>query len=163
MAFANTNKIAEAEKELAIMQNKMTDPSLKEPFTPFNAVYDAAMVGENILAGTIAENKQDLSKAIGFFTQAVKGEDKLIYTEPRDWLLPARQYLGAALIKAGNYKEAVDIFKKDLQINPNNGWSLSGLQTCYWQMKNKAGLSAVQKQLNAAWSIKDMAIDATVF
>ena len=163
MAFANTNKIAEAKKELAIMQNKMTEPSLKEPFTPFNAVYDAALVGENILAGTIAENKQDISKAIKLFKHAVKDEDKLIYTEPRDWLLPARQYLGVALIKAGNYKEAVDIFKKDLQINPNNGWSLSGLQTCYRQMKNKAGLSAVQKQLNAAWSIKDMAIDAAVF
>ncbi len=163
MAFANTNKPADAEKELAIMQNKMAEPSLKEVFTPFNAVYDAALVGENILAGTIAENKQDLPKAIGFFTQAVKDEDKLIYNEPRDWLLPARQYLGAALIKAGNYKEAVEIFKKDLQINPNNGWSLTGLLTCYRQLKNKAGSSAVQKQLNAAWSIKDMVIDAAVF
>ena len=163
MAFANTNKITEAAKELAIMQQKMTEPSLKEPLTPFNAVYDAALIGENILAGTIAESKQDLSNAITFYKQAVTDEDKLIYNEPRDWLLPARQYLGAALVKAGMYKEAVEVFTKDLQINPNNGWSLTGLQTCYRQLKNKAGLSAVQKQLNAAWSIKDMRIDAAVF
>jgi tetratricopeptide (TPR) repeat protein len=163
MAYANTDKINEAAKELAIMQNKMTDPSLKEPFTPFNAVYDAALVGENILAGTIAANKQDLPKATGFFTMAVKLEDKLIYNEPRDWLLPARQYLGDALIKAGSYKEAVDVFTKDLQINPNNGWSLTGLQTCYRKLKNTTVLSAVQKQLNAAWSIKDIDIDNAVF
>ncbi|MBK7308043.1 MAG: tetratricopeptide repeat protein [Chitinophagaceae bacterium] len=97
------------------------------------------------------------------FKQAVTDEDKLIYNEPRDWLLPARQYLGAALVKAGNYKEAVEVFTKDLQINPNNGWSLTGLQTCYRQLKNTTALSAVQKQLNAAWSIKDIPIDAAVF
>jgi tetratricopeptide (TPR) repeat protein len=163
MAFANTSKIVDAEKELAIMQNKMTEPSLKEPFTPFNAVYDAALVGENILAGTIAENKQDFTKAITLFKQAVQDEDKLIYNEPRDWLLPARQYLGAALVKAGEYRQAVEVFSKDLQINPNNGWSLTGLKTCYQQLKNAVGLSTVQKQLKAAWVIKDMTINAAVF
>lgn len=163
MAFANTNRITEAAKELAIMQNKMSEPSLKEPLTPFNAVYDAALVGENILAGTIAANNKDLNKSITIFKQAVIVEDKLIYNEPRDWLLPARQYLGAALVKAGKYKEGVDVFIKDLQINPNNGWSLTGLQTCYRQLKNTAALAAVQKQLKAAWSIKDIAIDAAVF
>ena len=163
MAFANTGKTADAEKELAIMQNKMTEPSLKEPFAPFNAVYDAALAGEHILAGSVAESKKDIDKAISFFKQAVTAEDKLIYNEPRDWLLPARQYLGAALVKAGRYKEAVTVFSKDLQINPNNGWSLTGLVTCYKQLKNITALAAVQKQLSAAWSIKDMTIDAAVF
>ena len=163
MAFANTGNLDEAKKELSIMQNKMTEPSLKEPFVPFNAVYDAAKVGENILAGTIAENNKEMDKAAGFFKQAVVDEDKLIYNEPRDWLLPARQYLGAALIRSGRYIEAVEVFIKDLQINPNNGWSLTGLQTCYRELKNTKALAAVQKQLKAAWSIKDMAIDAPVF
>jgi tetratricopeptide (TPR) repeat protein len=163
MAFANTNKIMDAEKELAIMQHKMREPSLKEPLVPFNSVYAAALVAENILAGTIAENKQNLAKAISFFKMAVQYEDKLIYNEPRDWLLPARQYLGAAMVKAGLYKEAVVVFTKDLQINPNNGWSLIGLQTCYRQLKNSTALSAVQKQLKSAWSIKDSEIDTAVF
>jgi tetratricopeptide (TPR) repeat protein len=163
MAFANTGKVADAAKELATMQNKMTEPSLKDPFVPFNAVYDVALVAENILAGTIAANKKETDKAISLFNQAVITEDKLIYNEPRDWLLPARQYLGAALVKAGNYKQAVGVFTKDLEINPNNGWSLTGLQTCYRQLKNTTALAAVQKQLKAAWLIKDMAINAAVF
>lgn len=163
MAFANIGDISEAENELSVMQQKMTEPSLKEPFAPFNSVYAAALVGENILAGTIAENKKDLTKAIGLFKTAVQNEDKLIYNEPRDWLLPARQYLGAALVKAGQYKEAVTVFTRDLQINPNNGWSLTGLQTCYSRLKNTTALSAVQKQLKAAWAVKDCEIDTAVF
>lgn len=163
MAFANTGNMTGAEKELTIMQNKMMEPSLKEPFAPFNSVYAAAQVAENILAGTIAENKQDLTAAISFFNMAVQYEDKLIYNEPRDWLLPARQYLGAALVKAGQYNEVVNVFTKDLQVNPNNGWSLTGLQTCYRQLKNTAALNAVQKQLRSAWSIKDVEVDAAVF
>jgi tetratricopeptide (TPR) repeat protein len=163
MAFANTNNITDAEKELAIMQNKMKEPSLKEPLTPFNSVYAAALVAENILAGTIAKNKMDLGKAISLFKMAVQYEDKLIYNEPRDWLLPARQYLGAALVKARLYKEAVTVFTKDLQINPNNGWSLTGLQTCYRQLKNTAALAVVQKQLKSAWLIKDIEVDTAVF
>lgn len=163
MAFANTRNLAEAEKELAIMQTKMKDPSLKEPFVPFNAVYDAAVVAKNILSGTIAENEKGNDKAISFFKLAVIAEDKLIYNEPRDWLLPARQYLGATLIKAGKYQEAAAVFIKDLEINPNNGWSLTGLEICYKQLKNNTALAAVQKQLKAAWSIKDTQIDAAVF
>jgi tetratricopeptide (TPR) repeat protein len=163
MAFANTGDLANAKKELGIMQSKMKEPSLKEPFVPFNAVYDAALVGENILAGTIAENNQEMDKAASFFKQAVIVEDKLIYNEPRDWLLPARQYLGASLIKAGRYIEATEVFVKDLEINPNNGWSLTGLEACYRQLKNSTALAAVQKQLKAAWSIKDILVDAAVF
>jgi tetratricopeptide (TPR) repeat protein len=163
MAFANTGDPSGAANELATMRQKMTEPSLKEPLTPFNSVYAAALVAENILAGTMAANDQQLNKAIGFFKQAVVDEDKLIYNEPRDWLLPARQYLGAALIKARLYKEAITVFTKDLQINPNNGWSLTGLQTCYRQLKNTTALAAAQKQLKAAWSIKDSDIDTAVF
>lgn len=163
MAFAKTGKIADAKKELAIMQQKMTEPSLKEPLAPFNAVYDAAIVAGNILAGSIAQGNNDMTKACSFFEKAVTAEDKLIYNEPRDWLLPARHYLGAALVKAGRYKDAIAVFTKDLQINPNNGWSLTGLQTCYTQLKNATALAAVQKQLLSAWTIKDMAIDAAVF
>lgn len=163
MAFANTGNLTEARNELGIMRDKMKEPSLKEPFVPFNAVYDAALIAENVLAGTISENTGDMDNAVTFFKQAVINEDKLIYNEPRDWLLPARQYLGASLIKAGKYQQAADVFVKDLEINPSNGWSLTGLETCYKQLKNNAALAAVQKQLKAAWSINDVPVDAAVF
>lgn len=54
-------------------------------------------------------------------------EDSLIYVEPKDWLIPARQYLGAYLLKLKRYAEAEKIYQEDLIWNPGNGWSLLGL------------------------------------
>ncbi|MEO6252852.1 MAG: tetratricopeptide repeat protein [Ferruginibacter sp.] len=163
IAYARTNQMAKAKDALELMKAKMTAPSLKEPFTPFNAAYDGALIAKNILEGVLAEQLKDHKKAIASFQQAVVAEDKLIYTEPRDWLLPARQYLGEALIKAGKYKEAITVFTKDLEINPNNGWSLTGIATCYKALNNKVALAAAQKRLKAAWLIKDLAVEAAVF
>ena len=163
LAFLRSNKLVEAVKEADMLKLKMEEPSLKEVLDPMNSTYSAALIAKGILDGAIAENKNDFDKAINFYKQAVKDEDELIYNEPRDWLLPARQYLGNALIKAAKYQEAISVFKKDLEINPNNGWSLTGLLKCYQQLNNKTAVAAVQKRLDAAWSIKDVAIEASVF
>lgn len=163
IAFARTNQISNAKEALELMKSKMAEPSLKEPLAPFNAAYDGLMVAKHILEGVIAEEQNDFKNAVTYLQDAVKAEDKLIYTEPRDWLLPARQYLGNALIKAGKYNDAVAVFNKDLEINPNNGWSLTGLVNCYKLLNNKTALAAAQKRLKDAWMIKDTAIESSVF
>ena len=145
------------------MKTKMTEPVLKEPLAPFNAAYDGALVAQHILEGVIASEEKDYKNAIAHFQQAVSNEDKLIYTEPRDWLLPARQYLGDALIKAGKFNEAIVVFNKDLEINPNNGWSLTGIATCYKALNNKTSLAVAQKRLRDAWIIKDITVESSVF
>jgi tetratricopeptide (TPR) repeat protein len=163
MALAHDHKPAGAVKESELLKIKMAQPSLKEVLIPFNSTYSVALVAKGILSGTIAENNNDLNLAIAFFKQAVKDEDNLIYNEPRDWLLPARHYLGNALIKAKKYQEAIAVFKQDLQINSNNGWALTGLLTCYRELNNSAAFAAVEKRLKDAWSIKDSPIEAAVF
>ena len=54
-------------------------------------------------------------------------EDSLIYVEPKDWIIPARQYLGAYLLTLRRPQEAEKIYRQDLEWNPGNGWSLLGL------------------------------------
>lgn len=163
IAFAKTNRVTDAAKELELMKTKMNEPSLKEPLAPFNAVYDCAVVAENILEGVIAAQQQDYKNAIAYFKQAVVAEDNLIYTEPRDWLLPARQYLGDALLKDGKFKDAVAVFNKDLEINPNNGWSLTGLLKSYQGINKKSSVAAAEKKLREAWLIKDITVESAVF
>lgn len=163
VAFAHANRIDLAKEALKQMKNKMTEPSLKEPLKPFNSGYDELTVGRHILEGAIAEAEKSYTKAISFYKQAVIAEDKLIYNEPRDWLLPARHYLGAALIHVADYGSAIQVFKKDLEINPNNGWALTGLETCYRILKDKAALAAVENRLLKAWSVKDMQIEAPAY
>ena len=162
-ALAKTNKIAEAKVELTKMEQAMQDPNLKIPLTPFNDAYNPSLVAHHLLEGVIAEQQKDWTAAISHFKEAVIAEDQLIYNEPRDWLLPARQYLGNALLAAGQNAEAVRVFVKDLEINPENGWSLSGLRKCYQLSGKKSLASVVNKRLTTAWKIKDLLIEDAVF
>ncbi len=163
IAFAKKDQITKAKEALELMKTKMDEPSLKEPLAPFNAAYDGALVAKNILEGIIAEKEKDFNNAIAYFQAAVVAEDNLIYTEPRDWLLPARQYLGNVMVIAGKFKEAIVVFNKDLEINPNNGWALTGLAKSYQGINNKTALVSVQKRLKTAWLIKDIQIVSAVF
>ena len=163
LSFSKTNKPAEALQELKAMQEKMKNPALKEPMAPFSAVYDAALVGLHILKGVIAEKQKDFTKAIMHFEQAVTAEENLVYNEPRDWLLPARHYLGNALYNSRNYQKAIAVFNKDLSINPNNGWALTGLAACYKATNNIKALQLTRRKFGSAWVIKDTKIEAAVF
>lgn len=163
IAFAKLNQTDKASKELAEFRSKMTKPVLKEPLTPFNSAYDAIMVAEPMLMGVIAEQQKDLTSAIKHYQKAVELEDKLIYAEPRDWLLPARHYLGNALLKAGKHQQAEVVFKQDLFINPNNGWALTGLADTYKGMNKKTSTASARVRLKNAWIIKDVKIESPVF
>ncbi len=163
MAFAHLNHLPAAKKELNALKETMRVKTLKEPADPFSSAYDASVIAENILKGVIAEKQNQYSVSIDFYSKAVLAEDHLVYNEPRDWLLPARQYLGNLLLKTGNYKEAIKVFKKDLIINPLNGWSLTGLQMAYTALHDEAALKNLTPELAKAWQIKDVAVNNPVF
>jgi tetratricopeptide (TPR) repeat protein len=163
LAYARLNRLSEAASEAAQMAMAMQQEGLKEPFTPFNSAYDGAVVARHILAGTIALQQQQLAEAITQFQQAVTAEDKLIYDEPRDWLLPARHYLGDALLRAGQDEEALAVLQKDLQINPSNGWALTGLQLAFEQLHRTGAIITAKQRLKNAWLVKDVEIKRPVF
>ena len=126
LAFAAENDIAAAKKELGFLQDQMKLDDMKVVFKPFNAPLDAAKISEEILEGRIALKENNYASAIQHFKKAVINEDALIYNEPRDWLIPARQYLGDALLAHDPFT-AEKIFREDLKINPKNVWSEYGL------------------------------------
>jgi tetratricopeptide (TPR) repeat protein len=163
MAFAHLNRIPEAEKELTQVKETMQVKTLKEPADPFSSAYDACRIAEHILQGVVAEKQSQYAAAIDFFRKAISAEDHLVYNEPRDWLLPARQYLGNLLLKTGDYRQAIKVFKKDLVVNPLNGWSLTGLQIAYTALHDTASVKHLDKELERAWQIKDVAVNKPVF
>ncbi len=149
LAEANTNKLVDAKRTLVQLQGAMKNPDLKIVLNPFNAAISAALVAEKILQGTIAEKEGNIKAAVASYEAAVKLEDKLIYTEPRDWLIPSRHYLANALIQQKKSKIAKQILTEDLQQNPHNFYALSAMQ--------KINKSAMWKtQLNSAWKNADM-------
>ena len=162
IAFARKNDIADAKKELAYVQSNMNDPEMLIVLQPYNAPIDGAKVAEKLLAGIIAEQQNDLPNAIALFKEAVKNEDAMIYNEPKDWLLPTKPYLGAALLKQGLFTKAAEVFKEDLKENPNNHWALKGLYESLQNQKNYKAAAVIKKQLDKI-AVKDLADFPVVF
>ena len=163
LAHAKKSQHKEAINELNKLKELMKDPSLAIPLKPFNSALEALQVAEKILDGNIAEEQVDLTLAVDNYKDAVSYEDAMIYNEPKDWLIPARHYLGAALLKKENPAEAEDVFKEDLKENPKNGWALFGLyQSLLSQNKNTAA-SSVLEQFKKAFIRNDVKPSASVF
>jgi tetratricopeptide (TPR) repeat protein len=163
MALSHLSKFSEAEQELGWLRKGLQAGELKAPNDPFSNAHEAGQVADGILTGVLAGQKGQYLSAKEAFEKAVKAEDALIYDEPRDWPLPARQYLGDLLLKMGDKMGAIAVFKKDLQINPMNGWSLTGLKLAYEALNNKVALQQVNANLTTAWQIRDREIQRAVY
>jgi tetratricopeptide (TPR) repeat protein len=127
LAYLNTGRPDSAYASLERLKIKAKDPVLTKRRIPFNSPVQIAVIAEKILEGAILFEGNNKAKAFLAFGEAVAAEDKLIYTEPKDWPIPARQFLGAYLLKSGKPAAAEKIYREDLIFNPDNGWSLVGL------------------------------------
>ena len=163
MAFAGKNKFTEAENELKIVKEKMQLQDMLVVLAPYNAPADAAKVGVKILEGIIAAKQNDFAKAIRLLKDGVVLEDAMIYNEPKDWLLPVREYLGTVLLRSGNASKAAVFFEEDLKENPNNHWALYGLYKALQQQKKMIAAKITKKQFDVAFENADVAPGVIVF
>ncbi|MBO9571927.1 MAG: hypothetical protein J7497_06925, partial [Chitinophagaceae bacterium] len=128
MAYVNTGKPDLAIKQLKLLQSKMSDSILKTRFNPYmSSPYETSQIAGNILDASILFNKKKYRQAVEVIKKAINIEDSLIYVEPKLWILPARQYLGAFYMKMNKPVEAEKIYREDIIWNPGSGWSLLGL------------------------------------
>jgi tetratricopeptide (TPR) repeat protein len=163
LAWCGKNNPVRAERELQLLNANMHHASLQAAIDNFSSAYQAAEVARLILERVIAKTRKRYTSAAAILRKAVIAEDKLIYNEPRDWPIPARQYLGELLLNAGRYKDAISVLNQDLIIHPNNGWALTGLKLAYQNTGDHFALNKIQQQLTAAWKIKDVPIDKPAF
>lgn len=127
LAFVYTGHPDAAAAQLSRLREKAKDPSLLVRNIPFNTFLQGASIAEGILNGALLFSQQKYDTAINSFKKAIRIEEGLIYQEPRDWMIPARQFLGACLLKIGRPSVAEKVYREDLVYNPGNGWSLLGL------------------------------------
>jgi len=136
MAYANTKQLNKAKLSLAKIDSLLHEADMSVILAPFNAPVTGGSVAKYILMGTIAAKENRATNAINYFKKGVDAEDSLVYQEPRDWLVPARHYLGNELLKQKKYKDAEKVFLKDLTYQPNNFISMNGLKKTYMNMHN---------------------------
>jgi tetratricopeptide (TPR) repeat protein len=127
MAFANTGQPDSANGCLARLQRKLADTILAVADTLNNAPLQGATEAGEILRASIFFSEKKYDSAIVHIRRAIGIEEKLFYYEPKDWPIPARQFLGAFYLKTGNPAMAEKTYREDLVWNPGNGWSLLGL------------------------------------
>lgn len=163
MAFAGQSKFAEAEQELEILQNLLSDPVLLEPFTPFSASINGANIASKLLSGTIALKQNITSTAIIDYSAAAYIDYEMVYNEPRDWLLNPLQYLGAAYLADKDWFNAEKNFQEDLKQNNENGWALYGLYQCYVKAKKTADASKAMTRYKTAFAKADIKIKSAVY
>jgi tetratricopeptide (TPR) repeat protein len=159
MAFAETGRPAEAEKELAAMRETAGRiPATAALFT--NPVSAVLKVADDMLAGTIAESRDDLKGAIGFLRSALESEAKINYAEPPDWDLPIREWLGRALLRDGSFAEAEQVFRYEIQRSPRSGRSLFGLAEALRKQEKVSSARFVHLEFERAWASADTKLEA---
>jgi tetratricopeptide (TPR) repeat protein len=153
VAFANTGKTAEAEKEQGAFREltaKIPPDTMYDMLNKTGAVFK---VHDHLLAGMLARSRHDDKGAIDSLTQAVAAEDALNYSEPPPWYPPVRPMLGHVLLEAKQLPEAEKVFRADLDRNPRDGRALSGLRDCLNAQGRKYEADQIDQQFRAAWKV----------
>ena len=120
-------------------------------------------IAERLLAGEIAMHSNKLDEAITSVSEALKLEDGLPYSEPPLWPIPVRHYLGALLVKSGQFSRAESVYRADLGKNPQNGWAYYGLLQSLRAQRKIREAARIEEQFKKAWAHADVTLTSSRF
>ncbi|UHG94253.1 hypothetical protein [Spirosoma oryzicola] len=163
MAYVGLGKTAEAHQYSQLLKQALQDKILEKRRIPFNAPLPVAQIAGHILDASILFADKQHDQAIESLQKAIALEDQLIYTEPSDWPLPARQYLGAYMLALDKAKEAEAVYRQDLIHHPGNGWSLVGLHKALSLQGKRTELERIKAGYQAAFSEAEQIPVSSIF
>lgn len=163
MAFVATDRLDDAEAELAAVKALVDDPALIDPTTfSTNSGKAILRIAREVVAGELAAKRRDWDAALLHLDRGVRYQDALIYQEPPDWNQSVRLRLGAVLLKAGRPDEAEAVFWQDLRLNSENGWALSGLLQALKAQDKREEAARIEERLARAWKHADVRLSDTL-
>lgn len=163
IAFIRKGNTEKAQIELDAIETLRKDPELETLVaTANNPSISIANIAYEVVSGELEALKGNNKDAVKHLEKAVDYEDALVYTEPAAWHIPTRQNLGALLLKTERYEEAEKIFKKDLEVLRQNGWSLTGLHNSLIAQGKNTEAAAIKKEFDVAWKHADIEIHNSV-
>lgn len=163
LASLRVGNISAAKQNLHKLDSLCKLDTLNQFYFSFNAAGKIVQVPLNLLKGEILLKQNKTPEGLAALQKAVDAEEELRYNEPPDWKIPARQFLGAALLDAGKFAEAEKVFNDDLKKNPLNGWSLKGLMLTQQKLGKKTEAAATEKMLTKAFKNADVKIGTARF
>lgn len=165
LALAETGRLDDADQALKSLESleHHRDIESLDRATPELPAPRLVRIARHLLAGDIAERRGEADEAVRRFGLAVPIEDRLPYMEPPYWYVPVRQFLGAALLRAGRAKEAEAVYREDLRRHPRNGWSLFGLAESLRAQGATEAAAEAQRQFQEVWSRADVTLTRSRF
>jgi len=161
-AFTALGRLDEARSERARLKEAMaTMPA--DRLMGNNSAADLLAVAAPMLEGEMLAKEEKFNDAIAKLREAVQREDKLIYDEPPDWIQPVRHTLGAVLMRVGHPAEAEAVYREDLTIFPENGWSLMGLRDSLAEQGKGKEAAAIGKRFDEQWAKADVNPPSTCY
>ena len=162
LAQARAFDLDEARKSLAALTWIANDPEMSATrIWETNTMAQILAIAREVLAGEIAMEDCQPDAAVEHFATAVRLEDELTYVEPSDWYVPARHHLGLALLAVERPAEAEAVYRKDLEIYPDNGWSLVGLEQSLAVQRKTAEAKDIRLRFERVWARADVEIEGS--
>lgn len=128
-----------------------------------HTAHDLLTITGNILRGELLRENDRLDEAIRVLEEAVEIHDGLRYDEPEPLNFSARHWLGDALIEAGRYAEAEQVYLAALEQHPDNGWSIFGLEKAVRAQGRDAEADQIHQRFVENWSRADVWIQSSIF
>lgn len=157
IAYAATGRIPEAWKEQAEFE-KLRRVMPQDAFFGNNSAGTILKIDSYLVSGEILLGEKLYDAAIEELRRAVAVEDQIRYDEPPDWIQPTRHTLGAILVQAGRFREAIEVYQEDLRRHPENGWALKGLTLAYRGLGDGKRATQYELRFKRAWKDADMNI-----
>ncbi len=163
IAFANTNRIEEARNELALFDEAVKSIPEEDWMLAGQPAVDIMPLARLVLVGEIEFKAGNREEGLDALAQAIEIEDTLKYAEPAPWMMPARHAYGALLIVDGQYQKAEEVYLRDLESFPANGWALLGLRDALRGQGRLEEAALTDKAFKHAWRSADVLPPASCY
>ena len=164
LASVRNNRVTSAKSYLDQIRALSTNSELQSPDLPLHdSPIKAVQVAYKILEGEIFASEKKIDSASSSFLEAIRNEDEMVFYQPRNWLIPARQFFGAFLLTNGKTGAAQTCYEEDLIRNPGNGWSMVGLYQCLTRRGESNKAKAYQRKYMLVFANAEQIPDASVY
>jgi tetratricopeptide (TPR) repeat protein len=162
VACARMGHPEDAGRELAALAEWSTKHDFsKLMVSPANPAQKILAIALEVASAETKAASGDKNAAIEHYRKAVELEDDMRYNEPADWITPTRFGLGALLLETGKPAEAEAVYRKELEHNPNNAWSLFGLTAALKSLGKQDEAAKTETAFNQEWKYADIALTST--
>lgn len=171
VAYAATGNITGAEHQRDLYREaakRVPETRLDFP----NKCVDTLGVASAMLDGEIEYRRGNYTQAFEHLRRSIELDDGLKYSEPWNWMQPARHAYAALLLEQGYVEDAAAVYRADLGLDdsvirarqhPNNVWALQGYHECLVRLGRMAEARVIEPQLKVAVAVADVPVKSSCF